>query len=154
RHPHAPGFLLDLLPCDSAHGSLRGRHLVGENRGTQGGRATCGRGGGGETRRIGAPRCAADFWGASSMHHIRWVREHPEQCDCALPRRGLPGAARELVALDEARRAAIQRSEAAQARRNAASKEIGEAKKTKDEARAQALLAEVAEFRTTIPELE
>jgi seryl-tRNA synthetase len=88
------------------------------------------------------------------MHDIRWIREHPEEFDRALKRRGLPPPARELVALDEARRAAIQRLEAAQARRNAASKEIGEAKKTKDEARAQALLAEVGELKNTIPALE
>jgi seryl-tRNA synthetase len=88
------------------------------------------------------------------MHDIRWIREHPEEFDRALKRRGLPPPARELLALDETRRAAIQRLEAAQARRNAASKEIGEAKKTKDEARAQALLAEVGELKNTIPALE
>ena len=42
-----------------------------------------------------------------------------------------------LIALDEPRRAAITKSEQAQARRNAASKEIGEAKKNKDEAAAR-----------------
>ena len=88
------------------------------------------------------------------MHDIRFIREHPEEFDRALKRRGLPPAARELLALDEARRAAIQRLETAQARRNAASKEIGEAKKTKDEARAQSLLAEVGELKTSIPDLE
>ena len=88
------------------------------------------------------------------MHDIRWIREHPEEFDRGLARRGLPPAARELLVLDETRRAAIQRSEAAQARRNAASKEIGEAKKTKDEPRAQALMAEVAQLKTSIPELE
>src|SRR4029077_13308272 len=41
-----------------------------------------------------------------------------------------------------------------QARRNAASKEIGEAKKAKDDARANKLMAEVAELKTTMPELE
>src|SRR5205085_3619626 len=47
-----------------------------------------------------------------------------------------------------------QKAEAAQARRNAASKEIGAAKKNKDEAAAQALMAEVNELKATIPELE
>ena len=59
-----------------------------------------------------------------------------------------------LLAIDEKRRAAILRSEQAQARRNAASKEIGDAKKAKDEARAAALMAEVAELKTTMPQLE
>jgi len=88
------------------------------------------------------------------MHDIRFIREHPDEFDRALARRGLPPAAPDLLALDEARRAAIQRFETAQARRNAASREIGEAKKTKDEARAEKLLAEVAQLKTSIPELE
>jgi len=88
------------------------------------------------------------------MHDIRWIREHPDEFDWALERRGLPPAARELLALDEARRGAIQRFETAQARHNAASKEIGVAKKTKDEARADKLRAEVAQLKTSIPELE
>ena len=88
------------------------------------------------------------------MHDIRWIREHPDEFDRALERRGLPPAVPELLPLDEARRVAIQRFESAQARRNAASREIGEAKKTKDEARAEKLLAEVAQLKTSIPELE
>jgi seryl-tRNA synthetase len=88
------------------------------------------------------------------MHDIRFIREHPDAFDRALERRGLPAASRELLAVDEVRRAAIGRSEAAQARRNAASREIGEAKKTKDEAHAEKLLAEVAQLKTSIPELE
>ena len=59
-----------------------------------------------------------------------------------------------LLAIDEKRRAAILASEQAQARRNAASKEIGEAKKAKDEARAAKLMAEVAELKTTMPQME
>jgi len=59
-----------------------------------------------------------------------------------------------LLAIDEKRRAAILASEQAQARRNAASKEIGEAKKAKDEVRAAKLMSEVAELKTRLPELE
>ena len=59
-----------------------------------------------------------------------------------------------LLAIDERRRAAILKSEQVQARRNAASKEIGDAKKAKDDARAAALMAEVAELKTTMPQLE
>ena len=72
----------------------------------------------------------------------------------ALARRGLAGEAKRLIELDERRRAAIQKAEAALARRNAASKEIGAAKKSNEEATAQKLLAEVAELKTTIPALE
>ena len=72
------------------------------------------------------------------MHDIRFIRENPDAFDAGLARRGLPGEAKRLIALDEERRAAIQQLETAQARRNAASKEIGEAKKNKDETRPQA----------------
>jgi seryl-tRNA synthetase len=88
------------------------------------------------------------------MHDIRWIREHPDEFDRGLKRRGLEPGSSALLALDEARRAAITRFETAQARRNAASKEIGGAKKAKDEARAQALLAEVGELKTAMADLE
>ncbi len=88
------------------------------------------------------------------MHDIRWIRENPEMFDRALKRRGLPLQAERLIALDEKRRAAIQTAETAQARRNAASKEIGEAKKAKDEEKAKALLAEVAALKESIPAME
>jgi seryl-tRNA synthetase len=88
------------------------------------------------------------------MHDIKWVREHPDEFDRALGRRGLPPEARRLIAIDERRRAAIQRAEAALARRNAASKEIGAAKRSNEEAIAQALMAEIAQLKAAIPSLE
>jgi seryl-tRNA synthetase len=88
------------------------------------------------------------------MHDIKWIRENPEAFDRALARRGLAGEAQRLIELDERRRAAIQKAEAALARRNVASKEIGAAKKSNEEATAQALLAEVARLKTEIPALE
>lgn len=88
------------------------------------------------------------------MHDIKWIRENAEAFDAALKRRGLPAQAKDLLAIDERRRAAIQKSEQAQARRNAASKEIGQAKAKKDEAAAQKLMAEVNELKTTLPQME
>jgi seryl-tRNA synthetase len=88
------------------------------------------------------------------MHDIRFIRENPEAFDRGLARRGLEPQAQRLIALDEKRRAAIQEVEAAQARRNAASKEIGDAKKAKNEERAKGLLIEVAALKETIPALE
>src|ERR1700736_1208542 len=88
------------------------------------------------------------------MHDIKWTRHMPASFDAALKRRGLEPQSASLLAIDEKRRAAILRSEQAQARRNSASKEIGEAKKAKDDARAGALMAEVADLKTTMPELE
>ena len=88
------------------------------------------------------------------MHDIRSIRENPQAFDAALKRRGLDPMSASLLAIDEKRRAAILASEQAQARRNAASKEIGEAKKARDEARANALMEEVAKLKTTLPQLE
>jgi seryl-tRNA synthetase len=88
------------------------------------------------------------------MHDIKSIRDNPEAFDAALTRRGLSPLSASLLAIDETRRTAILASEQAQARRNAASKEIGEAKKTKDEARANALMAEVTELKTTMPAME
>ncbi len=88
------------------------------------------------------------------MHDIRFIREHPDAFDYGLARRGLTPQAQHLIVLDERRRAAIGKVEAAQARRNAASKEIGEAKKAKDEAKAKSLFAEVAALKESLPAME
>src|SRR5712691_7961256 len=88
------------------------------------------------------------------MHDIKWIRENPEAFDRGLARRGLKGEAQRLSELDEHRRAAIQKAEAALARRNAASREIGAAKKSNEEETAQKLMAEVALLKEEIPALE
>ena len=88
------------------------------------------------------------------MHDIKWIREHPAEFDRGLQRRNLPPQSKELLQLDERRRRAIAQFEQAQARRNAASKEIGEAKKNKDEGAASKLMAEVAELKETLGQLE
>ena len=88
------------------------------------------------------------------MHDIKWIRENPDAFDRALARRGLTGESRRLIAIDELRRAMIGKLEQALARRNAASREIGEAKKKKDEAASGRLMAEVAELKAAIPAME
>jgi seryl-tRNA synthetase len=88
------------------------------------------------------------------MHDIKWIREHAADFDRGLARRNLPGQSAALLALDERRRAAITQFEQAQARRNAASKEIGDAKKNKDTAKADALMAEVAALKDKLGALE
>ena len=91
---------------------------------------------------------------ATTMHDIKSIRDNPAAFDAALKRRGLEPLSASLLAVDEKRRTAIMASEQAQARRNSASKEIGDAKKAKDDARAAKLMAEVAELKTTMPQLE
>jgi seryl-tRNA synthetase len=88
------------------------------------------------------------------MHDIRSIRDNPAAFDAALKRRGLEPLSASLLAIDEKRRSAIQESEQALARRNAASKEIGEAKKTKDVTRADALMNEVGALKAKLPEME
>jgi seryl-tRNA synthetase len=88
------------------------------------------------------------------MLDIKWIRENPEALDRALTNRRQQPAASRLIALDEARRAAILKLEEAQARRNAASKEIGAAKARKDETAAQKVMAEVAALKDQMPALE
>ncbi len=88
------------------------------------------------------------------MHDIRQIRDNPEAFDAGLARRGLSPMAADLLALDEKRRAVITELQAGQTRRNEASKAIGAAKAAKDEATAQALMAEVTALKTRLPELE
>jgi seryl-tRNA synthetase len=88
------------------------------------------------------------------MHDIRFIRDNPDAFDRALARRGLEPQAKQLIELDEKRRAKILELETAQARRNAASKEIGGAKKNKDEPKAQGLMEEVAALKESMAKLE
>jgi seryl-tRNA synthetase len=88
----------------------------------------------------------------AAVFDIRWIRDHPDAFDAGLRKRGIASGgdvkfAQELIALDEARRAVITRLQEVQARRNAASKEIGKAKGAKDEATAAKLMAEVAALK-------
>ncbi|MFE1602691.1 serine--tRNA ligase [Methylobacterium sp. ID0610] len=88
------------------------------------------------------------------MHDIRIIRDNPAAFDEGLGKRGLEPLSSALIALDDARKAAISAAQGAQERRNALSKEIGAAKKAKDEPRAQALMAEVARLKEEAPALE
>ena len=62
------------------------------------------------------------------MHDIRTIRENPDAFDNGLARRGLPGMAAELLAVDEERRHNIKVAEEFKAKINALSKEAGLAK--------------------------
>ena len=93
------------------------------------------------------------------MYDVKWIRDHLQAFDSGLIRRGMPDAERKvlldkIIALDEARRGAITKFEQVQARRNSSSKEIGEAKKAKDEAKANKLMAEIAELKDSVTQLE
>lgn len=88
------------------------------------------------------------------MHDIRTIRDDPAAFDAGLARRGAGPSAEAILALDSSRRALATRMQELQNRRNEASKAIGAAmgRGAKDEA--EALKAEVAELKTTLPQLE
>ncbi len=88
------------------------------------------------------------------MFDIKWIRDNAEAFDAGLKKRGLAPVSKTLLELDEARRQHLTRLQEAQARRNAASKEIGKAKAAKDEAAAAKLMAEVAELKEVIQQGE
>jgi seryl-tRNA synthetase len=88
------------------------------------------------------------------MHDIRAIRDNPETFNERLGTRGLTPLSGALLALDDRRRAAIGALQAAQERRNALSKEIGEAMRAKEGARAEALKGEVAALKDDVPRLE
>ena len=87
------------------------------------------------------------------MHDIRAIRDDPAAFDAALARRALPAQSAALLMLDDARRSAIAAAQDAQTSRNDLSKQIGQAKAQKDEAGAQALMAQVAALKDALPDL-
>lgn len=88
------------------------------------------------------------------MFDIKWIRDNAETFDKALQRRGLAALSGDLLVLDDARRKTVQAMNDLQEKRNASSKQIGQAKAQKDEARAQELMAEVAGLKTELQTLE
>jgi seryl-tRNA synthetase len=91
------------------------------------------------------------------MHDIRLIRENKVQFVAGLKRRGLESAqaiADDLETRDRDLRTLLTRLQDAQARRNEASRQIGQAKAQKNEQLAQELLAEVAGLKTEIQQGE
>jgi seryl-tRNA synthetase len=88
---------------------------------------------------------------------IKWIRENQDAFVAGLKSRGADApkdTLNQILRLDEQRRATIQKLQEAQGRRNAASKEIGNAKASKDEATAKRLMDEVAALKGTIQDGE
>jgi seryl-tRNA synthetase len=81
------------------------------------------------------------------MHDIKAIRDNPEAFDAAWSAKGRSGAAAEAVKLDAQLRAAQTALQVSQAKRNDASKLIGQAKAKKDEAEAARLMAEVESLK-------
>lgn len=90
----------------------------------------------------------------AAMHDIKNIRENPEAFDAGLVRRGAEAMSSQLLALDERSRALQTDLQALQARRNEASKAIGAAKGKGDNDGAAALMAEVADIKQKMPQIE
>ncbi|MCC1491598.1 serine--tRNA ligase [Cognatishimia sp. F0-27] len=88
------------------------------------------------------------------MHDIRTIREAPEAFDAVLARRGVAPMSSTILELDSARRAAIHAAETAQADQNAASKQVGKAKASGDEAEFARLRALVGEKKAEVAEMQ
>jgi seryl-tRNA synthetase len=91
------------------------------------------------------------------MHDIKAIRDDASAFVCGLQRRGMAdaqGIADNLLKKDKALRDLLVRLQNGQARRNEASKLIGQAKAKKDEAGAAALMAEVAGLKDSLQQDE
>ena len=88
------------------------------------------------------------------MHDIRLIRENPEAFDAGLARRGLEPLSARIVAADASLRALQTEIQGSLARRNEASKLIGQAMASGDKDKAEALKAEVADLKTALPAKE
>lgn len=88
------------------------------------------------------------------MHDIRLIRENPAAFDAGLARRGLEPLSAQILAADASLRALQTEIQASLARRNEASKLIGQAMAQGDKDKAEALKAEVTDLKTTLPAKE
>ena len=87
------------------------------------------------------------------MHDIRAIRDNPTAFDAALARRGVSAASASLLEIDSRRRAAILAAETAQAEQSKASKSVGAAKASGDEAEFERLRALVAAKKVEVAEM-
>ena len=88
------------------------------------------------------------------MHDIAYIRANPQAFDAALARRGADPVADRIIALDAKKREASTKVQQAQSRRNDASKAIGQAMGQGDKDKAEALKAEVAKIKASMPQWE
>ncbi|PZQ22791.1 MAG: serine--tRNA ligase [Sphingopyxis macrogoltabida] len=88
------------------------------------------------------------------MHDIRLIRDDPAAFDAGLARRGAPPLSAEILATDASLRALQTEIQGALARRNEASKLIGQAMAQGDRDKAEALKAEVADLKAALPAKE
>ena len=84
------------------------------------------------------------------MHDMKAIRDNPAVFDAGLARRGLPPQSAELLAIDQEKRDLLLRLQEAQGKRNSLSRDVGDAMKAGDKAKAEAIKAEVAKLKDFI----
>ena len=93
------------------------------------------------------------------MLDLKLIRDNPEILKEALVKRGQPESdvaalVDSILSHDTELRQTKTTLQEAQARRNQISKDVGKAKATKDEAKAQALIAEMGDLKERVPQGE
>ncbi len=86
----------------------------------------------------------------NKMHDIRAIREYPEAFDAGLARRGQPAMSAQLLEIDQHKREVQNKLQELLSRRNALSKEVGEAMKKGEKEKAEAIKSEVASLKDAL----
>ena len=84
------------------------------------------------------------------MHDIKAIREYPEAFDAGLARRGQPAVSAQLLEIDQHKREVQNKLQELLSRRNALSKEVGEAMKKGEKEKAEAIKSEVASLKDAL----
>ncbi len=84
------------------------------------------------------------------MHDVKSIRDNPEAFDAGLARRGLGPLSKILLDIDQEKRELTLKLQEAQSRRNALSKDVGDAMKAGDKAKAESIKVEVASLKDII----
>jgi seryl-tRNA synthetase len=85
-----------------------------------------------------------------TMFDIKQIRENPEAFDAGLAKRGVEAKSQTILEFDAKRRAIIAETQEFQTARNEASKKIGKAKGSGDEALANQIIQEVADLKAKV----
>ncbi len=88
------------------------------------------------------------------MHDIKAIRDNPQAFDAGLARRGLAAMSASLLDIDQQKRSVQNNLQDMLSRRNALSKDVGDAMKKGDKATAEAIKSEVASLKDALAQNE
>jgi seryl-tRNA synthetase len=99
-------------------------------------------------------KCGNDNCRENIMHDIKAIRDNPQTFDAGLARRGLLALSSSLLDLDQQKRAVQNNLQDMLSRRNALSKDVGEAMKKGEKDKAEAIKSEVASLKEALAQNE